>query len=179
MINLLPPETKKEINQEENWKLIMILEIVILFFLISLFLILFSIKIYVSGEINVQKILYDQREDEFKNSQMRPLEEEIDISNKILSELDNFYKNQMSFAETLEIISKTIPSGSYLTNLSAVPQQNTINFGLSGFSPTRENLLKFKENLEKEEFFKEIYFPPINWAQSTNINFSVNFKKVK
>ena len=64
MINLLPSQEKEEIKQEENFKLILILGIIFLFFLISFSLILTSINIYISGEAKVQKILYQQREKE-------------------------------------------------------------------------------------------------------------------
>ncbi len=177
MINLLPPEYKKELAQEENWKLITIIGIFILLFLISFSLILFSIKFFLFGEVETQKILYSQREKEFQTSQIQLLEKEITTSNEKLSQLDNFYKNQRKITEILEKISGTLPVGSYLTNISLTsPETGKITFNLAGFAPSREILLEFKQNLEKEEMFTGISFLSSNWVEPININFSVDFE---
>jgi Tfp pilus assembly protein PilN len=175
MINLLPPQYKEEFKQEESWKLILILEILVLIFLICLTLILFSVKIFISGQLEAQKILLLQEEKKFEESQIQNLEEKITISNQVLSKLDSFYQSQTNLTEILEKISEALPIKTYLTTLNF----NLAQISLSGFSPTREILLEFKKNLEQEELFEEIYFPPSNWVKSTDVDFSVNFKIVK
>jgi len=179
MINLLPPKEKEEILQEENWKLLMILGMILLFFLISLLLILFSIKIFIAGEVEAQKILFVEREKEFKNTQMQNLQNNLTAFNKKLSQLDSFYQNQSNSSEILEEISKTLPPGVYLNNLSIIPQggkEGGFACNLSGFSPNREILLQFKDNLEKATQFQDIYFPSSSWVKATDINFTISFK---
>lgn len=179
MINLLPPKEKEEILQEENWKLLMILGMFSLFFLISLLLILFSIKIFVTGEVDVQKILFAEQEKEFKNTQMQNLQNNLTAFNKKLSQLDSFYQNQSNFSEILEEISKTLPPGVYLNNLSIIPQggkNEGSKCSISGFSPSRQILLVLKDNLEKEKNFQEVYFSPANWVKPADINFTISFK---
>lgn len=177
MINLLPLQQKEELNQEEKLKLILILGIVISAFLISLTLILFSIKITILGQVQIQKISLEQREKEFKSAQIQELEKRIGDYNSILSALDSFYDQNLNLTEILEKTSKTLPAGTYLTTFNFNP--TTLEISLSGFCPNREILLEFKENLEKEEKFEKVYFPPANWVNPTDINFSVilNIKK--
>lgn len=175
MINLLPPEEKENLLREENWNLILILEILVLIFLICLALILFSVKISISGQLEVQKILLLQEEKKFEESQIQSLEEKITTSNQSLSKLNSFYQSQTNLTEILEKISETLPPETYLTDLNLSLAQ----ISLSGFSPTREILLEFKKNLEEEQTFGEIYFPPSNWIKPTDIDFLVNFKIVK
>ncbi len=172
MINLLPFQEKEILRQEEKHNLVLILGILFLIFLISSILILFSIKIFISGEIEIQRILLSAEEKRFKESQIQNLEEKINASNQTLSKLNLFYQNQLNLTETLEKISGTLPPGTYLTTLNL----NLAQISLSGFSPTREILLEFKENLDKEGTFGEIYFPPSNWVKPIDIDFSVNFK---
>jgi Tfp pilus assembly protein PilN len=174
MINLLPPQQKEELLQEEKFKLVLILGILFLIFLICLILILFSIKIYISGEVETQKILLSQEEERFKGTQTQNLEEKIISSNQILSKLSSFYSRQISLTEVLEKISQGLPSGAYLTIFNFNSENNQVS--LSGFSSSREILLEFKKNLEKEENFQEIYCPPSNWVKPTDIDFVVNFK---
>jgi len=176
MINLLPPKNKEELIQDRHWKLVIILGMLVLFFLTCFSLILFSIKTFTSGQTEVQKILFNQREEEFKNSQIQIFQERVVSINKTLSQLNSFYQNKLYFTEFLERTSKTIPSEIYLTNLSAVSHLEKINFSLSGFSPTRDILLELKRNLEKEEKFTNINFPPSSWVESESINFSVTFE---
>jgi len=174
MINLLSPVEKETLIKEEKYKLVLILEILFLIFLICFILILFSIKISLSGQVAAQKILLSEKEEGFKKSQIQDLGEKIDSFNKTLSKLDTYYLNQSSVVEILEKISQDLPLSAYLTNFNFNSGTNQIS--LSGFSPSREILLEFKKNLEKEENFQEIYFPPSNWVKPTDIDFLINFK---
>lgn len=174
MINLLPPIQKEELKQEETFKLVLILGTVILAFLISLTLILFSIKISLLADLEIQKIYFEQRKKELESPIIQELEEKIKNYNLTLSKLKTFYQEQLNLTSILEKIFQTLPQGTYLTNFNFNPQISQIS--LTGFTPSRETLLQFKENLEKTEYFKEIDFPTKNWLQATDIDFSVNFK---
>lgn len=177
MINLLPNQYKIELKQEENFKLILILAILFLIFLISFSLVLFSIKFLISGEVEAQKIIYAQKEEEFKNSKMQILEENILLANEKLSKLNYFYKNQGDFSGALEKILASLPPSVSLANLSInLLAEQRMECSLSGFAPTRQLLLELKENLEREQRFEEVYFPSSSWTEPTNINFSIRFK---
>lgn len=177
MINLLPPQYKEELVREENWKLILILGIVILSFFISTSLILFSIKILSGGQLSAQKVLASQKE--MESSQILEFEKKLRDLNLTLAQLSSFYQGQTSLVGISEIITKTLPAKVYLTSLSfnrISAEDYSIGVSLSGFAPSREILLELKKNLEDEALFKEIYFPPANWVQATDINFAVSFK---
>lgn len=181
MINLLPPENKKELLKEEQYKIVLILGIFILFFLVSFSLILFSIKIYVSGQLEVEKEFVEQSRKEMEFSEIERLEKEIGSLNEDILELELFYQNQISLTEILEEISFVLPSGVYLKTISINPSKEKDSkflVSLSGFSSTRELLSEFKTNLEeKKELFKgKIDFPPSTWTKPVDIDFSLNFK---
>ncbi len=177
MINLLPPKEKKEIRQEETFRLVLILGIIFLIFLICFSLILTSINIILSGEAEAQRIIYEQREEEFETPQMQTLQRDFTSFNQTISQLDSFYQNQINLTEVLEKISQTLPQGAYLTNLIiSSKKERELDCSLIGFSPTRKTLLEFKANLEVEESFKEVSFPPTNWVEPKNIDFTVNFE---
>jgi len=181
MINLLPQENQKELLQEYRWKLIMILGLVFLCFLICFSLILLSIKISVAGEASVQKTMFLQKESDFNKSNGQALQNEIESINGELSKIESFYRGQIGFVDILERVSGCLPPGSYLINISvgldSLPnkEQGTL-VSIFGFCPTRDKLLLFKENLEKEKSFTEINFPSFNWVKMENVNFSVTFK---
>jgi len=170
MINLLPSIEKENFQKEEKYRLILILCLIVLFFLISLSLILFSLKIHISGESTSQRILVEVAEKQFQSSQMQKLETEINLINEDLAKLDSFYKNQIHSAGFLEKISEIIPEGMHLTNLALDKQE----VSLSGYCFVREILFEFKKRLEEEPIFEEVYFPPASWV--TPENFTVTFK---
>jgi Tfp pilus assembly protein PilN len=186
MINLLPPENKERLLQEEKWRMILILQIIFLSFLICLVLILGLVSIYISGRAKVQKIILAEEEKRFEGSEAQEFQEKIIFFGKELGRVNNFYENQPNLVEQFENISKTLPSGVYLTTLSLTSQKEIpaqkekkefrFLVTLSGFSPDRETLFQFKKNLEAEENFQEIYLPPVSWAKPTNIQFNLTFK---
>ncbi len=180
MINLLPQQQKNELKQEESLKLVLILGIVILAFLISLFLILFSIKVSIEGQIAVQRVFFEQKQTE--NVQLQNLTERIKSLNSALSKLNAFYQEELDLVEISNTITDTFPSGIYLTTLnfnrsvSLEKDKYPGNIFLAGYSPTRQSLIDLKKYLEKEERFKEVYFPPENWVEPVDVNFTANFK---
>jgi Tfp pilus assembly protein PilN len=178
MINLLPLEQKEEIFSRKRLRLVLVLGILFFSFLISLSLILFSIKISLLGDLEVQRTLLEERGEEISFNQ--EMKEIIENSNLTFSNLDSFYQKRLDLTQVLEKISKLLPSGTYLINFKFNRPQKKEEFlaqiSLSGFSESREVLLSFKENLGKEAEFAEVYFPPENWVKPSDINFTVTFK---
>lgn len=177
MINLLPPQQKEELLDEEKFKLILILGIVFVAFLLSLALMLLLIKISLSADLDAQKIYFEQREKELDSTQIGEIEKEIQTYNLTLSKLKIFYQNQLDFTLLLEKIAKTLPEEVYLTGFNFNSQNYQIS--LNGFSPDRQKLLQLKENLAKTEGFKDINFSSASWVPATDISFSVNFTLTK
>jgi len=174
VINLLPPSYKKEILQEQNWKLTLILGLLFLIFSVSLILVLFSIKIYIQGQVEPLKVLTEAGEKSLQESGILDFREKIESANQKILKLESFYKNQDSTLIFLENIFKLIPENIYLTGLFW--QKSASQSSLTGFSPSREALFELKKNLEERKEFSDISFPSSNWMDSVNINFQVTFK---
>jgi Tfp pilus assembly protein PilN len=174
MINLLPQNEKNALLHEENWKLAFILETLLLVFLILLSLILFSVRIYVLGKLEEQKIVKIAEEKKAKTFEKQDFRKKINTASRNFSKLDLFYQGQVDLTETLEKVSRTLPPGIYLTGFSY--QKETSQIGLSGFSGLRETLFEFKKNLENEKDFQDIYFPPSSWVKSREVDFNATFK---
>jgi len=173
MINILPPSEKRNILVKEDEKIVLILGILIFVFLLCLSLVLFSIMIYVRGEAEMEKIILDQEKKEFEGSEVKGFSEKIKTANKKLSDLQDFYLNQARTVEIIEKISSIIPEGVYLGGISY--NKNNYRINLSGFAKTQESLYRFRQNLESQEKFDGIYFPPSTWIESENITFNVSF----
>lgn len=184
MINLLPPKYKETLRKEENLRLVLIMEIIFGTFLIALALILFTIKIHIGGAVERQQIFVELKNKEL--SQVKPIEEKLNLVNKKVEGLDSFYQNQFDLTDFLGRISELLPQAVYLNSFSyqkdyspptALKGEKYIGkINLSGFAPTVEKLLEFKNNLEKQNGFKEIYFPTAIWLQSRDINFDTSLK---
>lgn len=176
MINLLPPSQKEEISLLETLNLVLVLGMVITSFLISLSLLLLLVKINIEKEIALSEIFFKEKEKEAMES--KKIREKIEKFNLEILTFTTFERKKTCVIEILEKISGNLPEKIYLTNfnLNWSEKDSLWQASLSGFSPDRESLLALKENLEKEEGFFQIYFPPENWIVPKNINFSLTFK---
>ena len=178
MINLLPSQQKEELLEQRHLRLVLILGIVFLSFLLSLFLVLFLIKIYTSLDLETKNTIV--REQNRIIALNQEIEKEIRESNSVLSKLNSFYKTNLNMSQALEKIKRNLPAGSYLTDftfgLFKLREKEQAKISLSGYCKDRDTLVIFKENLEKEEAFSEINFSPESWVQPKDIDFDVNFK---
>lgn len=188
MINLLPPEVKKEILLETKKRVVLSNWILVLLFLGLLLLAMFLIKFYIQKQ-TVSLMAGDKQFSEISRNEK--IINEIDSFNLFFEKLNQFYGQKIYISEILEKISKVLPDKIYLTDFSVSPDlilENKddelkklvgFNVSVSGFSPTREELLQLKANVEKDESFNGLSFPLTNWVKSKNIDFSLSFKVVK
>lgn len=176
MINLLPPYYKEELRREERFRLVLILGMLFMAFFICLSLLLLSIRMYVSGEIQVQKIVMEsqrQEGEELRIEQIRQLNSEI-------TGVSSFYAKRISLSDIIARISTALPENAHLTSFSYTPVSQSTNakakIALAGFALTTEDLLQIRTNLEQDSLFRNFRFPPSNWVRATNIDFSFDFE---
>ena len=173
MINLLPPIEKQKILDEKKLKQIIIFNLIFLFSLICLTLILFSIQINLRAQLAFKQAIFEQKQKEFESSKAKELEQEIIFFNRVFADIYSFNQEKFLVSDILAELSKAMPAGISLANLSFQKQGKEIS--LSGIASTREDLLFLKQNLEENENFQEIYFPASNWINPVDINFLVKF----
>ena len=178
MINLLPPEEKRELILKKKNRIIIILGFVFVFFLICLTLVLFSVKIFLLGENVIQKQRLDEVSKDYNSASLTLAAKDIKEYNKTLDGLDYFYKNQIYVNDALKsFLNISMPKGVYLINvLVARKTENSVTIDVYGFSDSRDNLLVFKSNVEKEKLIKNPIFSQDSWVKSQNVNFYLTFQ---
>lgn len=176
MINLLPPEERKELLAEEIKRLAITLGLIVLLSLLCLTIILGFLKVYLLIQIDLQKNVLESIKEKGEDSEARIIEEKIDNSNQKLAKINDFYEQKYGLENILEKLIQAVPKEIYLTNLFYSKTSSQII--LAGFSPSRDLLVQFKKNLEQKEEFRAIYFPPSNWIEPVDIDFAgvkINF----
>lgn len=170
MINLLPPQQKKELLYEQKYKLFLIFGVLAVIFLIAIFLTFFAIKINISSESQREKIVI--------SPQAQDSEAKILEINNDLHDLASFYGNRPDFTKIIGEILEIIPPKISLVSLSLDFSKKTEDFSASlrGLSPDREYLSLFKKNLESDSSFNDINFPPSTWVKPKDIEFNIIFK---
>ncbi len=178
MINLLPQQYKKELKLEEKWRTVIVFGFILVIFLLALVLILYSIKIYINGQVESTKLVLSVEEKPLQNEEVKGLKEQIKKSNQVVGQLANFYQQQNRLMPILEEVSKQIPNEINLTKISWSRKNEQVS--ITGFSSTRENLFELKNNLESNANFSEVVFSSSAWLDPANIDFQVSFKvKIK
>jgi hypothetical protein len=145
--------------------------------LICLSLILLSLRLYIYAEVNSQKIILEQSEEKYQTPDFIAFKESVKRYNEKMYQINYFYKKDNYFNDILKSISLIErPTGLYLTDLIIDRQNNNIKATVSGFSKSRDDLLIFKSNIEKESKIKNISFSQESWIKPLNINFHLTFE---
>lgn len=170
MINLLPIEQKKEVKREEIFKIFCIFFISILFFLFFLILSLKIFEIKITFEANQLK----NEISILKNSQ-KLIENEIEnLENlkEVLPKIIGFEKEKKDFLNQLLEIKNCLVEGIEIENFS----MDLKKISISGKAEQRSQLLKLKENLEKNKNFSKVSFSSQSWLKEKDVPFSVSFE---
>ncbi len=182
MINLIAPKEKEKLLMEKITRMITILWILLFFFIICLALVFWIVRIYINSQLSTEQSFTASAKEQEKIEKIEQAKDRAKFVNSNLEKLNSLYKNKIYFSPLIEKISKTLPESLYLNNFSIIfvkelsKEDYDIKVSLLGFAPFREDLLEFKSNLESEQGFINISFPPSNWVKKVNIDFSVSFE---
>lgn len=174
MINLLPPKEKRILAERQIQKVINIWGFLLFLFLVSLSLGLLAVKFSLAGQETFQKTLVEIEKKAFQSQKNQAAKKEALKLNQEVNFLLSFYEKKSEVSELLKKIAFILPPGLSLESLSFQKEDSLVV--LRGFAQTREDLILFKDNLEREPAFKDVTFPPQNWVKAKDINFLVNFK---
>jgi len=174
MINLLPYNQKKNLLEQRKVKQVVILGIAVLASLICLILIMLFMKLDLQGSLVLEKQLFNCDKEDCDSEEIELLEQEANYLKEIFSKTITYYQEKEYLIEKIEDFYQAIPENIILTNISF--KKNNREVSLSGYSPDRDSLIKFKQDLENKDNFEKIYFPSSNWMNSQDINFLVSFR---
>ncbi|MFA5743056.1 MAG: PilN domain-containing protein [Candidatus Paceibacterota bacterium] len=175
MINLLPDNQKNGLRQEENLKLVLILGLVLIFYFLSLGLLLFLVKGLLNADLNAQKIYSDEKTARLEA--LKGLKDETGSANSNFLRLKKFYDSQIDYADIFSKLYPALPTEINLSSLNFLSEkEKMVAVSLQGFSKTREALNSFKSNLESnEKAFSDVSFPPESWIKKNDITFTITF----
>ncbi len=171
MLNLLPPQQKKEVEKEYKARR----AVIFLCFMLGVLVVAFvsMIPLYLLSKQN-----WDDNNDKLSKfvdssimKQSRDLSSQTQMINSKISSL-TFNKNVYIY-DIIKKILDSRTSGISITNFSYSKKiGDKVDINISGIALSRETLISFEKNLEKDPSFVNINFPISNLAKDTNINFT-------
>jgi len=172
MINLLFKEEKEKIRKERNLKILIIWEIYFIWFLLFLSLFLSLIYIFLFLTLEKTKIIFSEKTKALQSFYFKDIKEEKEKLSQFFPRIFNFFQGD-DLMENLEFLLKIKPDKIDYLELS-LNEQNQVFLRI--FASTRDDLLAWKEKLEKEKRISDFNFPLEALFQKENIDLTVSFK---
>jgi len=164
-INLLPPEIKLKIKRSKQSANVFSICMVAIICIATLGLILSSLKTNLL-QPNLDNIKSEIDKVSTGLSSYATLEDEATFLNdraKIAKELET---QKAYWSQILQDLINSVPQQVQFTNLTA-DLSKTPNFILQGNTTNEREVIKFKEKLEKSNFFKDVAFKSATTNEST------------
>ncbi|MEK7598310.1 MAG: PilN domain-containing protein [Patescibacteria group bacterium] len=172
-LNLIPPQKKEEIKQAIRFKIF--LKWGLEFFVIFAIFIAMLVSINYMLELNLAFTSLSYAANTKNNNQYVEIEKydaEIKEINIQILAIEKIQQGQLQWSNFFQKFNLHISTG---VEVEKVATKN-YTISLVGKAKTRDALISFKENLEKEECFAEINLPLSNLVSRENVDFQIDFK---
>ena len=170
-LNLIPSAKKEEIKKAYYFRLVLKwgLEILMIFVVFVAMLVSINYIIKITLNSNTESVIAENNE---QYREMRKYDQEIKNINSQINETEKIQKGQVHWFKFLEKIN------SQFSDKVEIKKIITSNYSvlLSGSANNRDDLIQFRENLEKESCFSEINLPLSNLVERENVEFQIDFK---
>ncbi len=187
MINLLPQIAKYELFIEYLRKKLAIVFLFALVAFLILLAILFGLRAYVIERTTSFGALVLENSARLESSQLQQVKATIGQTNQELSRIQRVVDEQVAISPLLTQLSLLLPESIYLTSVSSKKQSQevedpatgqmreefSLDVYITGVSATRETLFAFKQILDKESLFRDVYFLPASWIKPVGADFSL------
>lgn len=176
MINLLPPDYRKELVKEYRLRLVVVvLTLIGVAFLIGVLFVVPSFLVVSSQERLLVKEQQVQAQVLATSGNTRDIEKTLQASDRRVTLLESLY-SRLLLADVLGVILEKKNTGITLTSLQYEYKQDDTMLVLSGVAKTRDELVAFEHALENEANISSVQLPISDLAASTNIEFTMNLK---
>lgn len=174
IINLLPKDRQEEIKYEvifHGWVVLVIMSVAAF---ACVFLAQFATKFYLVGRMQVLAAEIQAAKQQVNKEENASLKEEIQGINNTISDFKTLAEAAPKWSKAIKAFVKIPPTGVQIKSVSLASAGNTIS--VSGFSPTRELVIQFYNNVlnDPKEFYN-IDYPLENVASPKNISFHFTF----
>lgn len=180
MINLLPSFAKKELRAQERMRLLIILLYSVFGAVLCFTLALASLQIFMENRLQESRFPLDSAKEELARKSVSL--QSIEQFNWQVNSLSAFFQKRASQTAVLERLASLKPEGIVFSVFSYTAptvvavgdqqRQDPAKISVSGFAPTRDVLLEFREHLQNDSSFQNVQFPPSNWVSPFDITFS-------
>jgi len=169
-LNLLPGKEKEEFKLELTFMFLVEFGSRMVFLALIVVALFFSVYLYSSTLYAAQLEQTLVQRDMVEEDKFKEIEKNVQESNAIVERIWDLERNFFIFSKTIEDFIPHVPAKVYLKSFSL--SASTRQITLTGFAPTREEMLLFKKNLEESREFSEIYSPLSNLLVPKEVNFT-------
>lgn len=174
-LDLLPQEKKNQIRRNKMFGRILREEILFIIPLLVLIFLLFNIYYILNFQFRTLTDVGTAGKSQEKYQELNKYENKFKQVNSSVEVLTKIQNNHLHWLKVLQDISNLTPDGIYFTDLTTKNYQ----IFLLGKARTRDDLLKFKGNLEGSSCFQSIDVPLSNLVVKNDVDFQMNFTVAK
>jgi cell division protein FtsB len=194
--NLLPPESREELKWEKINRSFVMHSAIIIAMVFVFILLLSIIQLYADVKLSDFKKAINLREENIRVQEVKEMEDEIKNFNEYLATIDKIQKNHLYFSQVISIFTENVPGSVQIARLnisqpeekknnaiqpkktsiadtsSKKTEEKKFQININGKAAKRDDLLSFKNALEKTSCFAKIYSPLSNLVEREDIDFS-------
>lgn len=171
-LNLLPEKRAKEIKKKSILRFIIWQEIVVIFMVVMFLIMIKGIDVVVNlrlssleQQLSSQKLGNNFKEiDKYKSN--------LQNINKKLFLIEQIQQDSVDWLNVFDYINEATPNN---ITIKSIRNDNHI-VTIMGVATTRDQLILFRNNLNKADCFTEINVPLNDIVLKRNIDFQINFK---
>ncbi len=172
-INLIPPDKKKKLINNQRLKIVLNVEIVLTIIIAGFFLMLGIFNYILDFNINSYQKIRQNENREVK--QFKELEEYDSRFKQINNQIAQIYlieQDQFYWSKILIRLSELVPPEIKLNSLIT----NNYKITLEGTADNRDELIGFKKKLMNEPELINVDLPLSNLVDKNNIEFQISFE---
>jgi Tfp pilus assembly protein PilN len=171
-LNLLPEQKKQNIEKKKRLKIIIYQGFLLFSVIVLLAIILVNINILLQIELKSVEDITALQQNQNDMLELKKYESKFKEINSKVSSLSQIKKSNFHWSKLFDLMSKLTPDNITLSGLSTKDYQ----ISLVGQAATREDLIKFKDNLTDENCLSDVNVPLSNLVVKNDVDFQLDFK---
>lgn len=170
-LNLIPNYKREEIKKAKSLRFIIrggfLLALVFVFIFSGLFCFDYILKVNFNLASNSVKV--GSKKEAFEK--VKKMDEEFFQINQAIAGIEKIQKSQLYWSQILIKFNELVPENVVISNLT----NNDYKILIFGTAFDRDSLIKFRDNLEKENCFSGVSLPLSDLVAKNDIDFRIEF----